>query len=119
MSCELIGLCQLSHDWGLEEGARLLVDSSAAIGVIGRKGNGKLRHVKVGMMWIQEKVEEGEIQIEKVLGTENPADLMTKYLPAGKVDQYMLKLGQEQRAGRAEKSLNTTWREIKYWAEFL
>ena len=69
------------------------MDSSAAIGVIGRKGNGKLRHVKVGMMWIQEKVEEGEIQIEKVLGTENPADLMTKYLPAGKVDKYMLKLG--------------------------
>ena len=85
----------------------MLVDSSAAIGVIGRKGNGKLRHVKVGMMWIQEKVEEGEIHIEKVLGTENPADLMTKYLPAGKVDKYMTKLGQEQREGRAEKSLKT------------
>ena len=107
MSTELIGICQLSHDWGLEEGARLLVDSSAAIGVINRKGNGRLRHVKVGMMWIQEKVEEGEIRIEKVLGTENPADLMTKYLPAAKIQQYMEKLGQESREGRAEKSVKT------------
>ena len=107
MSTELIGICQLFHDWGLEEGARLLVDSSAAIGVINRKGNGRLRHVKVGMMWIQEKVEEGEIRIEKVLGTENPADLMTKYPPAAKIQQYMEKLGQESRGGRAEKSLKT------------
>ena len=58
-------------------------------------------------MWTQEKVEEGEIRIEKVLGTENPADLMTKYLPAAKIQKYMEKLSQESRGGRAEKSLKT------------
>ena len=105
MSTELIGMCQLAHDWGIEMGARLFVDSSAAIGIANRKGNGKLRHVKVGMMWIQEKVEEGDIAIQKVLGTENPADLMTKYLPASKIDKYMAMLGQQSREGRADKSI--------------
>ena len=105
MGGELIGLCQLAHDWGIEIDAKLLVDSSAAIGVVSRKGNGRLRHVKVGMMWIQEKVEEEEIVVAKVLGTENPADLMTKYLTATKIEQYMKMLSQEQRDGRAKMSL--------------
>ena len=79
MSTELLGVLQLLADWGLEKEARVYVDSAAAIGITQRKGNGKLRHVKVGMLWIQEKVEEGELQVVKVLGTENPADAMTKH----------------------------------------
>jgi len=105
MAGELIGVCQLANDWGISLEAKLMVDSAAAIGVVSRKGNGRLRHVKVGMMWIQERVEDGDITVEKVLGTENPADLMTKYLTGNKIDHYMEKLGQEQREGRADKSL--------------
>ena len=106
MSAELIGMCQLSYDWGIEMEARLLVDSSAAIGVVNRKGNGRLRHVRVGMLWIQERVEDGTVSIQKVLGTENPADLMTKNLAASGVEKYMKMLSQEAREGRADKSLN-------------
>ena len=57
MSTELIGILQLLEDWGVKREARVYVDSSAAIGITQRRGNGKLRHVKVGMLWIQEKVE--------------------------------------------------------------
>mgnify|MGYP005698356215 CR=1 FL=1 len=105
MSGELIGMCQLSYDWGVEMGARLLVDSSAAIGVVNRKVNGRLSHVRVGMLWIQEKVEDGAVSVQKVLGTENPADLMTKNLAASALEKYMKMLTQEGRDGRAEKSL--------------
>ena len=105
MATEIIGISQLARDWGLEVEAKLFVDSSAAIGVVNRKGNGRLRHVKVGMLWIQERVEDGDLSVAKVLGTENPADLMTKYLAVNKIDQYMEKLGQEVRSGRADKSL--------------
>ena len=71
-----------------------------------RKGNGKLRHVKVGLLWIQQKIEEEELFIEKVLGRDNPADLMTKNLALRKIEQYMDFMGQEFKEGRAEKSLN-------------
>ena len=54
MSCELIGMCQLAKDWGQELKANVWVDSSAAIGVVNRRGCGKLRHVRVGMLWVQE-----------------------------------------------------------------
>ena len=81
------------------------VDSNAAIGVACRKGNGKLRHVKVGTLWIQEKVEDGEVNIRKVAGEENPADMMTKNLNEGKVEKFMKMLNKEFKEGRAEASL--------------
>ncbi len=60
MSTEVLGMLQLLEDWGVSKEAKVYVDSSAAIGITQRKGNGKLRHVKVGMLWVQEKVEDGE-----------------------------------------------------------
>ena len=102
---ELIGLTQLAQDWGVELKGKVYVDSSAAIGVAHRKGNGRLRHVKVGLLWIQEKVEEGEVEVKKVGGEENPADLMTKNVNAAKVEKFMRMMRQEVREGRAEAGL--------------
>ena len=82
-----------------------MVDSSAAVGIAHRKGNGKLRHVRVGQLWIQEKVEDEELDISKVNGEDNPADMMTKYLPANTTQKHMDKINQEFRVGRAKESL--------------
>ena len=81
------------------------IDSSAALGVAQRRGNGKLRHVRVGILWIQEKVEEEEIKFHKVKGDENPADLLTKHLSRAKIDGYMTRLNQVFHDGRANTSL--------------
>ena len=45
------------EDWGIKREARVYVDSSAAIGEVFRRGNDKLRHVNIGLLWIQERVE--------------------------------------------------------------
>ena len=105
MSSELIGITQLARDWGDELQGHVHVDSSAAIGIIGRRGCGKMRHVKVGMLWIQEKQEEGELKYQKVLGTENPGDLMTKYLGQKVIDKLMPALNQKFTDGRASSGL--------------
>ena len=49
---------------------------------------------------------EEELKVNKIAGTENPADLLTKNLTQGKIDFYMGLIKQEYRDGRAEKSLN-------------
>ena len=105
MSCEFIGMSQLLHDWGYEVEAEVYADSSAALGVVQRKGNGKMRHVRVGQMWVQEAAATGDLKYRKVLGTENPADLMTKVLCYATIEKHMMKLGQESREGIAEMSL--------------
>ena len=105
LSAELLGMLQLLRDWGIEMEGRVMVDSAAAIGVVSRRGNGKLRHVKVGMLWIQERVEDGDLKIDKVKGEENPADLMTKHVPVKKITQFMQDISQDFEGGRAEWSL--------------
>ena len=99
---EAIGLTQLAADWALSFSASVLVDSSAALAVVARKGNGKLRHVRVGHLWVQQLADSEVIQFAKVRGEENPADLMTKYLPCGRVSQLLSALAQHYSAGHAK-----------------
>ena len=40
----------------------------------------KVRHIEVNQLWIQEKVATSEVDLRKILGTENTADAFTKYL---------------------------------------
>ena len=108
-SCETIGILQLSADWWMELEGEVLVDSSAALGVVGRKGAGKLRHVRVGQLWVQEKAESGELRYRKVKGTDNPADLMTKTLSGMEIKKYMEKINLTGMRGRAEKSLEAQY----------
>eukprot|EP00973_Karenia_brevis_P065065 9035310-Karenia_brevis.AAC.1 len=70
-------MLQLMEDWGKKCEGDVFVDSSAAIGMVRRKGNAKMRHVRVGMYWIQEQHESGALGYNKVPGPDNPADLMT------------------------------------------
>ena len=104
-SCEVLGVVQLAADWGEDLEGEVLVDSSAALGVVARIGAGKLRHVRVGQLWVQQKNETGELNYKKIKGTSNPADLMTKSLVSQDIVRYMGMAGQELRLGRASKGL--------------
>ena len=64
-----------------------------------------VRHINIGLLWIQEKVESEEIVIKKVKGVSNPADMMTKGVNKAKLDKYMLMIQQEVAEGRAKEGL--------------
>ena len=104
-SCETIGIVQLGDDWGLELEGDIMVDSSAALGVVSRRGAGRLRHVRVGQLWVQQKHETEELRYRKVKGTENPADALTKALSGSAIQKYLPWGGLESREGRADSSL--------------
>ncbi len=66
----------------------LRTDASAARGVILRQGVGKVRHLQVKQLWLQENVAAGELTIVKIPRAENCADALThpwgaNYLPFG------------------------------------
>ena len=75
---EGLGVKALATDWGNKFKLVGMCDSSAAMGIVGRKGVGKIRHLDVGMMWVQDLRERGGFEVKKVLGTMNPADQLTK-----------------------------------------
>ena len=102
---EGLGIKTLGEAWGLEYKVVGMCDSSAALGIIVRKGVGKIRHLDVGAMWIQDLRGKGGIYVMKVKGTSNPADQVTKYLGAGDVMKGVNMVGMEFREGRAEKGV--------------
>ena len=79
----------------------LYTDSSAARGIIHRAGLGKLRHLETGYLWLQSAVKAKKLQVRKVLGTENPADLMTKHLACADMWKHLSKLQMAPEEGRS------------------
>ena len=104
-TAELLGVRCTMRDWGRDSCGVVYADSSAALAVAKRKGAGKLRHTNVSSLWIQEKQDREDLELRKVLGTENPADLMLKYLKRMTADRCMGYLSQERLAGRAKAGL--------------
>ena len=96
-----LGYQSLLGDLGIRLPIRVWTDSTATIGICGRDGLGKLRHIDTQCLWLQQKVRDGSLEIRKVKGTENPADLFTKHLGSAKVVENLLALfGCEYRGGR-------------------
>ena len=74
-----LGYQALLRDVGLVLPIRVWTDSTAIMGICGRQGLGKLRHVDTQCLWIQQRVRDGSVELMKVKGQENPADLFTKH----------------------------------------
>ena len=74
-----LGYQALLKDLGLAMPLRVWTDSSAALGICSRQGLGKLRHLDTHTLWVQQAVRSKRLVLKKVLGEENPADLLTKH----------------------------------------
>ena len=77
-----IGIRQMLADFGVASGIRVSTDASAAKGIASRRGLGKMRHIEVHQLWVQDKVANGELEVQKVNGKENLADALTKHVSA-------------------------------------
>ena len=76
-ACEGLSLQYLIKEVGVEAGLHLVGDSSASHGTLQHQGSGRIKHLQTRQLWLQEKVHEGAISIEKVPREENWADLLT------------------------------------------
>ena len=103
-TCEAKGVINVLQDLTGEDAGRIGVytDASAAIGIVQRKGAGKVRHIDVGMLWIQQHCKNGTVEVKKVAGKSNPADIFTKAVPAEVMWGHMKAMGFDSREGRAQ-----------------
>ena len=74
-----LGYQSLLRDLGIHLKLRVWTDSSAAVGICSRQGLGKLRHLDTHTLWIQQAVRSKRVDLRKVAGEVNPADLFTKH----------------------------------------
>ena len=94
------------RDLGVETSDVTYADSSAALAIAKRKGAGKLRHINVSSLWVQECQDRKDLEYRTVLVTENPADMMTKHLLREPFDKCMKELNQWRMSGRAKSGLD-------------
>ena len=54
-ACETLGVASLLKDLGQDVKLRMHTDASVALGTAQRRGVGKVRHMRAGTLWLQEK----------------------------------------------------------------
>ena len=84
---EGLGMQSMARDLGVELKIVVHTDANACKGICGRQGSGKLRHMAVSFLWLQDVVKEKRLRLVKVDGSDNPADAMTKYLAKRELDK--------------------------------
>ena len=80
-ACEGLGLATLYQDVGFDVQGDLFVYARATTGMIERRGICTIRRLDVDTLWLRDQLARRLLPVETVLGTLNPADLMTKGLP--------------------------------------
>ena len=94
-SSEVLGIMALYADWGITMEGKIWADASAALGIVNRRGLGKVRHLDTSMLWVQEAAIKRTLTYSKVWGEHNIADLFTKFLDKAKGDFHSEALGLE------------------------
>ena len=101
---EGLGMISILNDLGREARVCLHMDASAALGVIQRKGVGRVRHLDVATLWLQEKQLRQVMEFRKVHGLSNAGDLMTKHVPHEVISKHLGALNCDWRQGRAQSA---------------
>ena len=81
-------------------GVNLLTDSSAAKGIGNRRGLGKVRHIELGELWLQEKVAEERLNLYKIPGEDNISDHLTKAANRERIELHLRLTSQVITSGR-------------------
>ena len=99
-----LGIKSLFKDLGMNMGITVHSDATAAIGIARRRGLGKLRHLDCEDLWLQQKIRNKDIALVKVLGAENPADALTKYVDTRALHMALGQMNMISESGRPESA---------------
>ena len=96
-----LGLQSLAADLGISLSLEVLTDATAAIGICRRRGLGRIRHLHVADLWVQDRVRKGDFILTETPGESNPADMLTKHLSRDVMMRHMEFIGIVSEKGRA------------------
>ena len=103
-----IGLRSLCNELGLNVDLVVHTDAAAAIGICRRRGLGKVRHLAVADLWVQDKIKSKDFALQKIKGTHNPADILTKHIDAPTLHRHLENRSMGMEQGRAESAPTLT-----------
>ena len=89
-------------DFGWKTSVSIRSDATAAIGMVKRLGLGRVRHLSVADLWVQQRLRMGGLSLSKWPGSQNPADMMTKAIGRADTGRYLDSLAFRSLPGRPE-----------------
>ena len=72
MGCEILEMSQFCSEFGYTMETTSNGDSSAVKGILARRGCGKVKHLEVKQLWLQEQVRSGKVEFQKISRKNNP-----------------------------------------------
>ena len=103
-----LGAKSLAADLGFTVDIDVCAGASAAIGICRRRGLGKVRHIAVADHWVQERLKTGDFSLSKIRGSENPADMIAKFLDGPTLEKLLTLSWLEKESGRADSAPELT-----------
>ena len=91
----------IARDLGFTWGLGLHSDASAAIGICRRRGLGKVRHLAVADLWVQDRLRTKDFSLSKVPGVDHPSDMLTKHVERALIDKHLSRSSLRFEEGRA------------------
>ena len=67
-----------------------------------KEGLGRIRHLSASDLWVQERLRNGEFDLEKIPGADNPADVLTKHLERPTLLKLLPRMHAREEAGRSD-----------------
>ena len=83
----------MSLDVGYEMKPVLAIDVKATEHILHRLGIGRLKHIDVACLWMQDEVRSKRLRVRKVKSEANVADLATRPLSKAVIAKHCLALG--------------------------
>ena len=108
LAMEMLGVRSMTEEWRMtsaEVPSQLFADASAALSIAKRQGAGKMRHIYVKSLWLQEKEVQRILEYVKVKGEENPSDGLTKHVRQELAERYAKTVSLKLGGDRAKTSL--------------
>ena len=99
-----LGLQALAADLGINLTLEVLTDATAAIGICRRRGFGRIRHLHVADLWVQDRLRKKDFSLTKISSSLNPADILTKHVSRDIMRQSMEFMGLIAETGRAHSA---------------
>ena len=83
----------LNQIGGKVEMIELKCDASAAVAFGNRTGLGRVKHLELRHLWVQEQIQDKQLKMTKVSSEENLADIFTKALPEQRFQTLAQQIG--------------------------
>ena len=103
-----LGEQSLLADWNIAVSLQVWMDATAGIAIGRRRGLGRVKHVDVAFLWVQEIVNTGRAQIGKKHTSEMLADMFTKAVSATDMQRHMGAMGYRFEEGRSRLGLQVS-----------